>query len=78
MNSDIVFVDVYVKGVRGDVNWEDVFWLMVLNVEEVLLLNNDLWDLSGFMKEGWGVIKDWLKYGYFIMGLIWFVSCVVE
>jgi putative alpha-1,2-mannosidase len=77
-NSDIVFADAYVKGVRGDVNWEDAFRSMVSNAEEVPPLNNDPRDPSGSTKEGRGAIKDWLKYGYLTTGSTRSVSRAVE
>src|SRR5262249_3980045 len=59
-NCDNVFADAYVKGVRGRIDWEDVYSAMVQNAEVVPPMNHDPRDPSGSTKEGRGALPDWL------------------
>lgn len=77
-NSDNVFADAYVKGVRGKVNWDDVFKSMVKNAEEVPPNNFDSRDTSGSTKEGRSALPDWLKFGYITPKFSRSVSRAVE
>lgn len=63
-NGDIVFADAYVKGVRGEVNWEDALASMIKNAEVVPENNNDSRDPTGSTKEGRGALPDWKEFGF--------------
>lgn len=77
-NSDNVFADAYVKGVRGRVNWDDAFASMVKNAEKVPPNNNDSRDPTGSTREGRSALPDWLKYGYITPTFSRSVSRAVE
>ncbi|PQK10184.1 hypothetical protein BB8028_0002g05080 [Beauveria bassiana] len=77
-NSDNVFADAYVKGVRGKVNWADAFASMVKNAEEVPPNNNDSRDPTGSTREGRSALPDWLEYGYITPKFSRSVSRAVE
>ena len=63
-NADNVLADAYVKGVRGQVNWDDAFAAMVTDAEVTPPNNFDPRDTTGSTKEGRGALPDWLQYGY--------------
>ncbi|KAL1906381.1 hypothetical protein Sste5344_007857 [Sporothrix stenoceras] len=63
-NADNVLADAYVKGVRGNINWDDAYAAMVTDAETVPPNNNDPRDPSGSTKEGRGALPDWLNFGY--------------
>lgn len=63
-NCDNVLADAYVKGVRGEINWEDGLAAMLTDAEVVPPNNNDSRDPSGSTAEGRGALPDWLEYGY--------------
>lgn len=63
-NCDNVLADAYVKGVRGEINWEDGYQAMVTDAEVTPPNNNDPRDPSGSTAEGRGALPDWLEYGY--------------
>ncbi|KAL7814213.1 family 92 glycoside hydrolase [Trichoderma aethiopicum] len=63
-NSDNVFADAFVKGVRGKVDWGGAYAAMVKNAEVTPPNNNDPRDRTGSTKEGRSALPDWLKYGY--------------
>lgn len=77
-NGDNVFADAYVKGVRGQIDWEDAFASMVRNAEEVPEPNHDPRDSTGSTKEGRGALPDWLEYGYITRNFSRSVSRAVE
>lgn len=65
-NADNVLADAYVKGVRGQVNWDDGYAAMVKDAE--VQPNNtvppDPMAPDSSTKEGRGALPDWKKYGY--------------
>lgn len=63
-NVDNVFADAYVKGVRGQINWDDAYEAMMTDAEVVPPLGDDNRDPGGNAKEGRGALRDWLKRGY--------------
>ncbi|KAH8880646.1 glycoside hydrolase family 92 protein [Thozetella sp. PMI_491] len=63
-NADNVLADAYVKGVRGQVNWEDGFSAMVTDAEVTPPNNKDSRDPTASTKEGRGALPDWLQYGF--------------
>ncbi|KZM19809.1 uncharacterized protein EKO05_0004208 [Ascochyta rabiei] len=63
-NADNVLADAYVKGVRGAVNWEDVFSAMQTDAEVTPSPNNDPKAPDSSTKKGRGALPDWLQYGY--------------
>lgn len=63
-NCDNVLADAYVKGVRGEINWEDGLSAMLTDAEVVPPNNDDSRDPSGSTAEGRGALPDWLEYGY--------------
>ncbi|KAI6528543.1 hypothetical protein MCOR16_005332 [Pyricularia oryzae] len=63
-NADTVLADAYVKGVRGQINWEDGFAAMVKDAEVVPALNDDPRDKTGSTKEGRGALPDWKERGF--------------
>ncbi|CAK7227823.1 hypothetical protein SBRCBS47491_006699 [Sporothrix bragantina] len=63
-NADNVLADAYVKGVRGNINWDDAYAAMVTDAETVPVNNNDTRDPTGSTKEGRSALPDWLKYGF--------------
>ncbi|KAI0379793.1 glycoside hydrolase family 92 protein [Hypomontagnella monticulosa] len=63
-NADNVLADAYVKGVRGDINWDDAFAAMVTDAETVPPNNNDPRDSSSSTKEGRGALPDWINRGF--------------
>lgn len=77
-NSDNVFADAFVKGVRGKVNWEQAYASMVKNAEVIPPNNNDPRDPTGSTKEGRGALSDWLKYGFITPSFGRSVSRAVE
>lgn len=77
-NSDNVFADAFVKGVRGKVDWEGAYASMVKNAEVVPPNNNDPRDPTGSTKEGRSALPDWLKYGYITPSFGRSVSRAVE
>lgn len=77
-NSDNVFADAYVKGVKGKIDWEDAFQAMVTNAEDMPPNNHDPRDPSGSTKEGRGALPDWIKYGYLTTDSTRAVSRAVE
>ncbi|KAH6607756.1 hypothetical protein Trco_004069 [Trichoderma cornu-damae] len=77
-NSDNVFADAFVKGVRGKVDWEGAYASMVKNAEVVPPNNNDPRDRTGSTKEGRGALSDWLQYGYITPSFGRSVSRAVE
>lgn len=63
-NADNVLADAYVKGVRGNVNWDLAFEAMMTDAEVVPPNNNDPRDTSSSTKEGRGALPDWINLGY--------------
>lgn len=64
-NADNVLADAYVKGVRGNVNWEDGFAAMQTDAEVTPPI--DIIDPrapEASTKEGRGALPDWLEFGY--------------
>ncbi|APA07096.1 hypothetical protein sscle_02g018660 [Sclerotinia sclerotiorum 1980 UF-70] len=65
-NADNVLADAYVKGVRGQINWNDGYAAMVKDAE--VQPNNtvppDPMAPDSSTKEGRGALPDWKKYGY--------------
>lgn len=77
-NAENVLADAYVKGVRGDVNWEDAFKAMKTDAEVVPLNNNDPIAPDSSTKEGRGALPDWLSLGYITPRFSRAVSRAVE
>ncbi|TAQ88582.1 hypothetical protein B7494_g3091 [Chlorociboria aeruginascens] len=64
-NGDNVLADAYVKGLRGQINWDDGYAAMVKDAE-VTPSNSDPDPMApdSSTKEGRGALPDWLEYGY--------------
>ncbi|KFA81414.1 hypothetical protein S40288_08871 [Stachybotrys chartarum IBT 40288] len=77
-NSDTVLADAYVKGVRGEINWDDGFASMVKNAEVTPPNDDDPRDPSGSVKEGRGALPDWLEHGFITPRFTRSVSRAVE
>ena len=78
-NADNVLADAFVKGVKGDVNWEDGFEAMKTDAEVVPpfeIVDPKAPDAS--TKEGRGALPDWLRYGYITPRFTRAVSRAVE
>jgi putative alpha-1,2-mannosidase len=65
-NADNVLADALVKGVRGQINWEDGYAAMVKDAEIAPPNTNppDPMAPEASTKEGRGALPDWLKYGF--------------
>jgi predicted alpha-1,2-mannosidase len=63
-NAENVLADAYVKGVRGEVDWEDAYQAMKTDAEVVPPNNNDPIAPDSSTKEGRGALPDWLSLGY--------------
>jgi putative alpha-1,2-mannosidase len=63
-NSDNIFADAYMKGLRGKIDWDGAYASMVKNAEVDPPNNNDPRDPSGSTMQGRGSLPDWLEYGY--------------
>ncbi|GAB7332280.1 hypothetical protein MBLNU13_g04118t1 [Cladosporium sp. NU13] len=68
----------YVKGVRGQVNWEDAYEAMKTDAEVVPPNNNDPIAPDSSTKEGRGALPDWLSLGYITPRFSRAVSRAVE
>lgn len=77
-NCDNVLADAYVKGVSGQIDWNDGLSAMLKNAEVVPPNNNDPRDLTGSTKEGRGALPDWLEYGFITPAFGRSVSRAVE
>lgn len=77
-NVDNVFADAYVKGVRGDINWDDAYEAMMTDAEVVPPRGDDNRDLGGNAKEGRGALRDWLDRGYISTKFMRSVTRAVE
>ena len=77
-NAENVLADAYVKGVRGDVDWEDAFKAMKTDAEVVPPNNNDPIAPDSSTKEGRGALPDWLSLGYITPRFSRAVSRAVE
>lgn len=77
-NAENVLSDAYVKGVRGEVNWEDAFKAMKTDAEVVPPNNNDPIAPDSSTKEGRGALPDWLTLGYITPRFSRAVSRAVE
>lgn len=64
-NADNVLADAYVKGLRGQINWEDGYAAMVKDAEVTPVNSNpDPQAPDSSTKEGRGALPDWLEYGF--------------
>ncbi|KAK0111191.1 hypothetical protein ONS95_001567 [Cadophora gregata] len=65
-NADNVLADAYVKGIRGQVNWNDGYAAMVKDAEVTPPNTNppDPMAPDSSTKEGRGALPDWLKHGF--------------
>ncbi|RAL63288.1 hypothetical protein DID88_004364 [Monilinia fructigena] len=65
-NADNVLADAYVKGVRGQINWEDGYAAMVKDAEAQPpnTVPPDPMAPDSSTKEGRGALPDWKRYGY--------------
>jgi putative alpha-1,2-mannosidase len=64
-NADNVLADAYVKGLRGQINWDDGYSAMVKDAEVTPVNSNpDPQAPDSSTKEGRGALPDWLKYGF--------------
>jgi predicted alpha-1,2-mannosidase len=77
-NADNVLADAFVKGVRGNIDWEDGFSAMRTNAEVVPPPNNDPKAPDSSTKEGRGALSDWIEYGYITPNYTRAVSRAVE
>ncbi|KAF2202198.1 alpha-1,2-mannosidase family protein [Delitschia confertaspora ATCC 74209] len=77
-NADNVLADAYVKGLRGNINWEQGYRAMVTDAENVPPNNHDPKAPDSSTKEGRGALPDWLKYGYITPTFTRAVSRAVE
>lgn len=62
-NSDIIFGDAYVKGIKG-INWNDGYAAMVKNAEITPPYVFDSFSADASTKEGRGGLSDWKSKGY--------------
>lgn len=65
-NADNVLADAYIKGVRGQVNWDDGYAAMVKDAEVTPpnTIPPDPQAPDSSTKEGRGALPDWLTYGF--------------
>ncbi|KAK5126673.1 hypothetical protein LTR85_009607 [Meristemomyces frigidus] len=77
-NADNVLADAYVKGVRGQVNWQDGYSAMKTDAEVVPPNNHDPSANDSSTKEGRGALPDWKEYGYITPKFSRAVSRAVE
>ncbi|KAA8576188.1 hypothetical protein MFRU_009g01220 [Monilinia fructicola] len=65
-NADNVLADAYVKGVRGQINWDDGYAAMVKDaeVQPPNTVPPDPMAPDSSTKEGRGALPDWKTYGY--------------
>ena len=77
-NVDNVLADAFIKGVRGEVNWDDGFSAMVKNAEVIPPNNSDPRDPTGGTAEGRGALPDWLEHGFITPKFTRSVSRAVE
>ncbi|RDL36111.1 putative alpha-1,2-mannosidase [Venustampulla echinocandica] len=64
-NADNVLADAYVKGVRGEINWDDGYAAMVKDAEVAPSNSNpDSMAPDSSTKEGRGALPDWLAHGF--------------
>ncbi len=65
-NADNVLADAFVKGVRGQINWEDGYAAMVKDAEIAPpnTVPPDPMAPDSSTKEGRGALPDWLEYGF--------------
>ncbi|ROV97357.1 hypothetical protein VMCG_06868 [Cytospora schulzeri] len=77
-NCDNVLADAYVKGVEGEIDWEDGYSAMLTNAEVTPPNNDDSRDPTGSTKEGRGALPDWLEYGFITPSFGRSVSRAVE
>lgn len=65
-NADNVLADAYVKGVRGQINWDDGYAAMVKDAEVAPpnTIPPDPVSPESSTKEGRGALPDWLAYGF--------------
>ena len=77
-NADNVLADAYIKGVRGQVNWEDGYQAMIKDAEVTPVNNNDASAPDSSTKEGRSALPDWLEYNYITPNFSRAVSRAVE
>lgn len=77
-NAENVLADAYVKGVRGQVDWEAAFEAMRTDAEVVPANNFDPIAPDSSTKEGRGALPDWLRLGYITPRFSRAVSRAVE
>lgn len=63
-NADNVLADAYVKGMRGQINWEDGYAAMLTDAESVPPPNNDAIAPDSSTQQGRGALPDWLSLGW--------------
>ncbi len=77
-NADNVLADAFVKGLRGQIDWEAGFAAMQSDAEVVPPNNHDPSAPDSSTKEGRGALPDWLQYGYITPRFTRAVSRAVE
>lgn len=77
-NADNVLADAFVKGVRGEINWQDGFAAMQTDAEVVPVNNFDPKAPDSSTKEGRGALPDWIQYGWITPRFSRAVSRAVE
>jgi predicted alpha-1,2-mannosidase len=63
-NADNVLADAYVKGVRGQIDWDDAYAAMLTDAELVPPPNNDAIAPDSSTQHGRGALPDWLSLGW--------------
>jgi predicted alpha-1,2-mannosidase len=63
-NADNILADAYVKGLRGQINWDDAYAAMQTDAEKVPPNNDDPVAPDSSTAQGRGALPDWLQYGY--------------
>ncbi|KIW01529.1 uncharacterized protein PV09_07007 [Verruconis gallopava] len=63
-NADNILADAYVKGLRGQINWDDAYAAMQTDAEKVPPNNHDPAAPDSSTAQGRGALPDWLQYGY--------------
>ena len=77
-NADNVLADAYIKGVRGQVDWNDGYQAMVKDAEVTPPNNHDPSAPDSSTMEGRGALPDWLHYNYITPNFSRAVSRAIE
>lgn len=77
-NADNVLADAYVKGVRGQIDWEDGHAAVTKDAEVTPPNNHDPVAPDSSTKQGRGALPDWLEFSYIAPNFTRAVSRAVE